>query len=68
MVAPADNPSPAAERMRRTRRRRREGRVYLGIEVSETWLEQLAEANELSDDDLSDPATLGQVIEGRTGA
>jgi hypothetical protein len=67
MVVATNNLSPAADRMRRTRRRRREGRVYLGIEVSERWLEQLVEAGELSDDDLSNPVALGQVIESRTG-
>lgn len=41
------NVSPAAERMRRTRRRRRDGLVYLGIELRVTEIEQLVETGYL---------------------
>lgn len=52
-----DSPSvsAAAERMRRTRRRRRDGLVYLGIELRVTEIERLVETGYLKPGHRDDP-------------
>ena len=54
--------SPAAERMRRYRRRRREGRFVVRVEVGTEVLHALVTGRWLSEDEAQDPDAVGKVL------
>ena len=58
MNKPAAHPSPAAERMRRHRERRRDGLRCLIIELRETEIEALIRRGLLNNETRNDPSAI----------
>ena len=58
MNKPAAHPSPAAERMRRHRERRRDGLRCLIIELRETEIEALIRRGLLKNETRNDPSAI----------